>query len=206
MKFVVDAQLPPALAQLLVDKRHDAEHVADIGCATQTTPPYGITPWRTKQSLSPKTKTFRTGRAKAPREQHPPSFGYASATPVAGLCFSGSNRCYFRSKGDLNRASDWSRCDEESLRATIVTNPRIPPSAAGQSSTDQVFEIVNCAPEPFPRFPARDRRFRDFGGAGISGVFPRDLGELAFKTGGRVVVVPGDRKPTMTGAAATCRF
>ncbi|MDZ4731082.1 MAG: hypothetical protein SH820_14175 [Xanthomonadales bacterium] len=32
-----------------------------------------------------------------------------------------------------------------------------------------------------------------------------DLGELVFKTGGRVVVVPADRMPTMTGVAATCR-
>jgi hypothetical protein len=33
-----------------------------------------------------------------------------------------------------------------------------------------------------------------------------DLGELVLKTGGRVVVVPADLMPTMTGAAATCRF
>jgi hypothetical protein len=32
-----------------------------------------------------------------------------------------------------------------------------------------------------------------------------DLGELVQKTGGRVVVVPADRMPTMTGVAATCR-
>ena len=33
-----------------------------------------------------------------------------------------------------------------------------------------------------------------------------DLGELVLKTGGRVVVVPADRMPTTTGAAATFRF
>jgi len=33
-----------------------------------------------------------------------------------------------------------------------------------------------------------------------------DLGELVLKTGGRVVVVPAERMPTKTGAAATCRF
>jgi len=33
-----------------------------------------------------------------------------------------------------------------------------------------------------------------------------DLGELVLKTGGRVVVVPADRMPTKTGAAATFRF
>jgi len=31
MHFVVDAQLPPALARLLSEHRHTAEHVADIG-------------------------------------------------------------------------------------------------------------------------------------------------------------------------------
>jgi hypothetical protein len=33
-----------------------------------------------------------------------------------------------------------------------------------------------------------------------------DLGELVLKTGGRVVVVPAERMPTTTGAAATFRF
>ena len=31
MRFLVDAQLPPALARLLVDRGHVAEHVADCG-------------------------------------------------------------------------------------------------------------------------------------------------------------------------------
>lgn len=31
MRFVVDAQLPPALARLLASHGHQAEHVADIG-------------------------------------------------------------------------------------------------------------------------------------------------------------------------------
>jgi len=31
MRFVVDAQLPPALARLLATHGHTAEHVADIG-------------------------------------------------------------------------------------------------------------------------------------------------------------------------------
>jgi hypothetical protein len=33
-----------------------------------------------------------------------------------------------------------------------------------------------------------------------------DLGELVLTKGGRVVVVPSERMPTKTGAAATCRF
>lgn len=31
MRFIVDAQLPPALARLLVSCGHDAKHVAEIG-------------------------------------------------------------------------------------------------------------------------------------------------------------------------------
>lgn len=31
MRFVIDAQLPPALARWLADQGHDAEHVADRG-------------------------------------------------------------------------------------------------------------------------------------------------------------------------------
>lgn len=31
MRFVIDAQLPPALARLLTAHVHDAEHVVDIG-------------------------------------------------------------------------------------------------------------------------------------------------------------------------------
>ena len=31
MRFIVDAQLPPALAQLLASRGHHAEHVQDVG-------------------------------------------------------------------------------------------------------------------------------------------------------------------------------
>lgn len=33
MRFLVDAQLPPALARLLRDHGHEAEHITDIGPA-----------------------------------------------------------------------------------------------------------------------------------------------------------------------------
>jgi predicted nuclease of predicted toxin-antitoxin system len=33
MRFLIDAQLPPALARWLSSAGHDAEHVADIGLA-----------------------------------------------------------------------------------------------------------------------------------------------------------------------------
>ncbi|NJR78661.1 DUF5615 family PIN-like protein [Sphingomonas corticis] len=33
MRFLIDAQLPPRLAQWLIDHGHDAEHVAAIGLA-----------------------------------------------------------------------------------------------------------------------------------------------------------------------------
>ncbi|WP_397220135.1 DUF5615 family PIN-like protein [Nocardioides sp. AE5] len=31
MRFLIDTQLPPALARLLVSRGHEAEHVVDIG-------------------------------------------------------------------------------------------------------------------------------------------------------------------------------
>jgi predicted nuclease of predicted toxin-antitoxin system len=34
MRFLVDAQLPPALARWLKDRGHDAEHVFDVGMAS----------------------------------------------------------------------------------------------------------------------------------------------------------------------------
>jgi predicted nuclease of predicted toxin-antitoxin system len=34
MRFIVDAQLPPALARWLADKGHEAEHVFDRGMAS----------------------------------------------------------------------------------------------------------------------------------------------------------------------------
>ncbi len=34
MKFLVDANLPPALAQWLVSEGHDAQHVSDLGMET----------------------------------------------------------------------------------------------------------------------------------------------------------------------------
>jgi predicted nuclease of predicted toxin-antitoxin system len=34
MRFIVDAQLPPVLAQWFTAKGHHAEHVADLGMAT----------------------------------------------------------------------------------------------------------------------------------------------------------------------------
>jgi hypothetical protein len=33
-----------------------------------------------------------------------------------------------------------------------------------------------------------------------------DLGAIALKMGGQVVIVPADRMPTETGIAATCRY
>jgi len=36
LRFLVDAQLPPALARVLVAHGHEAEHVADLGRLTAT--------------------------------------------------------------------------------------------------------------------------------------------------------------------------
>ena len=34
MRFIIDAQLPPALARFLISAGHEAEHVADLGLAS----------------------------------------------------------------------------------------------------------------------------------------------------------------------------
>ncbi|MEI2617881.1 MAG: DUF5615 family PIN-like protein [Thermomicrobiales bacterium] len=36
MRFLVDAQLPPALARWLAERGHDGEHVADVGLLLAT--------------------------------------------------------------------------------------------------------------------------------------------------------------------------
>jgi len=36
MKFVIDAQLPPALARWISERSHEAEHVAEIGMIAAT--------------------------------------------------------------------------------------------------------------------------------------------------------------------------
>ncbi len=36
MRFLVDAQLPPALARWLTERGHHAQHVADIGMMAAT--------------------------------------------------------------------------------------------------------------------------------------------------------------------------
>jgi predicted nuclease of predicted toxin-antitoxin system len=38
MRFLIDAQLPPAFARWLVERGHDAEHVADCGLTSATDP------------------------------------------------------------------------------------------------------------------------------------------------------------------------
>ena len=44
MRFIVDAQLPPALARVLAAHGHDSKHVADIGMKeAEDSLPSGIT-------------------------------------------------------------------------------------------------------------------------------------------------------------------
>lgn len=38
MRFLVDAQLPPALARWLVERSHEAEHVFDLGMIKASDP------------------------------------------------------------------------------------------------------------------------------------------------------------------------
>jgi predicted nuclease of predicted toxin-antitoxin system len=45
VRFIVDAQLPPALARWLVEAGHDAQHVEDVGLREAEDPPI----WRYAQ-------------------------------------------------------------------------------------------------------------------------------------------------------------
>jgi predicted nuclease of predicted toxin-antitoxin system len=54
MRFLVDAQLPPALARMLAAHGHEAEHVADIGMAAA--PDGAIWDWALREAAAIVTK------------------------------------------------------------------------------------------------------------------------------------------------------
>ncbi len=77
MRFLIDAQLPPALARWLVERGHDAEHVADGGLlqaadrdiwlyaiatsATIVTKDEGFVAYRTRAANGPSIIWIRRG-------------------------------------------------------------------------------------------------------------------------------------------------
>jgi len=60
MKFLIDAQLPPALARLIVALGHDAVHVEEAGRLLSTDQAIWDYAVANTQTTSPKMRTLRT--------------------------------------------------------------------------------------------------------------------------------------------------
>lgn len=58
MRFLVDAQLPPALAGWLRDRGHEAEHVADVGLVGATDAEIAVRAERSAAVLVTKDEDF----------------------------------------------------------------------------------------------------------------------------------------------------
>jgi hypothetical protein len=101
MRFLVDAQLPLALAHCLAAAGHEAEHVAEAGLAA--TRPFGTMPCAPAASSSRKTPILRAGHfsARAVRE----SSGLDCGTHVSANCSFGSKQCFRESPKHWSRAS-----------------------------------------------------------------------------------------------------
>ena len=64
MKFLVDAQLPPALARWLRDAGHEAQAVREVGLREAEDDDIWNHALKTGAVLIPRTKTFPNGRNK----------------------------------------------------------------------------------------------------------------------------------------------
>ncbi|MFZ1575492.1 MAG: DUF5615 family PIN-like protein [Chromatiaceae bacterium] len=58
MRFLVDAQLPPALARWLAQRGHEAEHVLDCGLLDASDRLIWARAWLLTPSWSPRTRTL----------------------------------------------------------------------------------------------------------------------------------------------------
>jgi predicted nuclease of predicted toxin-antitoxin system len=63
MRFLVDAQLPPALARMIADAGHVAEHVADRGLIGASDRQIWDDAWATSAVIITKDEDFATRRA-----------------------------------------------------------------------------------------------------------------------------------------------
>ncbi|WP_105431112.1 DUF5615 family PIN-like protein [Neorhizobium sp. T6_25] len=70
MRFLVDAQLPPALARWLVERGHDAEHVTD--CGLQSAPDAEIWDFAAASGAVVVTKDEDFAQRKALSQSGPP--------------------------------------------------------------------------------------------------------------------------------------
>lgn len=90
MRFLVDAQLPPALARLLRDHGHDAEHVTEIGPADA--PDRDIWRYALEHGAVIVTKDEDFADMVATGREAPAVVWFASATPDEQSCSHGSSR------------------------------------------------------------------------------------------------------------------
>ena len=91
MRFLVDAQLPPALARWLAGKGHEAEHVAD----RQMEAASGAAIWdfalRASAAIITKDEDFV--QRKVLTRKGPSSFGSGYRTRADGNCSYGNSAC-----------------------------------------------------------------------------------------------------------------
>jgi predicted nuclease of predicted toxin-antitoxin system len=71
VKFLVDAQLPPALARWLREAGHDAAHVEDVGLREATDGPIWEHALRTGAAVVTKDEDFAARAARATKAQPP---------------------------------------------------------------------------------------------------------------------------------------
>lgn len=95
MRFLVDAQLPPALARLLREHGHEADHVTDIGPGDASDQDLWRFALANEAIIVTKDEDFSNMIAVAAK--HPRWPGYGSETPVARPCSRGSNHSSTRS-------------------------------------------------------------------------------------------------------------
>ncbi len=88
MRFLVDAQLPPALARRLVERGHEAEHVADCGLADAAGGAIGRHAEAIGATIVTKDEDFATW--KLLRDGGPGWSGFVSGTRGGATCSPGS--------------------------------------------------------------------------------------------------------------------
>jgi predicted nuclease of predicted toxin-antitoxin system len=91
-RFLIDAQLPPALARRLTALGHVAEHVDDAGLASASD--RRIWDYALNHSAVIVTRDEDFPLRKGLEAQAPSLSGFASAIPASRYCWNGSRLCY----------------------------------------------------------------------------------------------------------------
>ena len=93
MRFLVDAQLPPALARLLSDRGHIAEHVVDCGLERASDRAVWAHAVDSQACIVTKDEDFAVRRM---MRADGPTGGCGWAIPPGGNCCAGSMDCCHR--------------------------------------------------------------------------------------------------------------